>query len=69
MSAARIGAITTLNQAKAWQSELDPTEMAGGCPEFNDDGSVFEEADFTICVIDMQPLACQLARELDLTKY
>jgi hypothetical protein len=58
---ARIGAITAISRAKAWQSELDPTEMAGGCPKFNDDGSIFQEADFAKCVKEMRPLACQLA--------
>jgi hypothetical protein len=69
LSATRSGAITALSRAKAYQSELDPTEMAGGCPEYNDDGQFFKEADFARCVKEMWPLACQLAQELDLTKY
>ena len=69
LSAARSGAITALSRAKGWQSELDPIEMAGGCPEFNDDGSIFEEDDFSKCVKEMRPLACQLAQEADLSKY
>lgn len=69
LSAARSGAITALSRAKAWQSELDPNEMAGGCSELKDDGTIFEEADFARCMKEMRPLACQLAREVDLTKY
>jgi hypothetical protein len=48
---------------------LDPKEIAGGFPEYNDDGSVFSEADFAKCIKEMRPLACQLAQELDLKKY
>ena len=43
--------------------------MAGGFSEYNDDGSVFSKADFAKCVKEMQPLACQLAQELDMKKY
>ena len=43
--------------------------MAGGYPEYNDDGTVFCEIDFSRCVKDMRPLACQLAQGLNLTKY
>jgi hypothetical protein len=53
LSAALAGAVVALSRAKAWQSELDPEEMAAGCPEFNDDGSIFEEADFNRCVREM----------------
>lgn len=69
LSAARAGAITALSRAKAWQVELDPAEMAGGCPEFKDNGTAFDEADFARCVKEMRPLACQLAQGLDLNKY
>lgn len=41
MSAARVGAISLLSWAKAYQTELDPKEMAGGFPKYKDDGSVF----------------------------
>ena len=69
LSAARSGAITALSRAKAYQSELDPTEMLVVRPEYNDDGSIFNEADFARCVKEMRPLVCQLAQELDLMKY
>ena len=39
LSSARSGAITALSRAKAWQAELDPEEMAIGCPGFKEDGS------------------------------
>ena len=69
LSTARAGAIIALSRAKAWQAELDPAEMAGGCPEFKDDGTAFDETDFTRCVKEMRPLACQLAQEIDLNTY
>jgi hypothetical protein len=67
--AARAGAICALGRAKAWQSELDPVEIATGCPEFEDDGSTFEEQDFNNCVREMRPVACKLIEDLDLDHY
>lgn len=50
------GAIVALGQAKVWQSELDPVEIATGCSEFKDDRSAFEEQDFKNCVREMRPV-------------
>ena len=36
-SAARAGAIIALTRAKAWQAELDPAEMATGCPSLKEE--------------------------------
>lgn len=69
LSAARSGTITALSRAKAWQAELDPAEMATGCPGLKEDGSTFDQADFAKCVKEMRPLACKLAEESDLSKY
>ena len=66
-SSARAGAITALSRDKAWQAELDPAEMATGCPNFKEDGSPFEEEDFTKCVKEMRPLTSKLAEETDLS--
>ena len=57
LSAAHAGALNTLSRAKPWQSELDPTEMASRCPEFNDDGSLLTEEDFAKYAREMRPLA------------
>ena len=65
---ARAGAIVALGRAKAWQSELDPTEIATGCPEFKDDQSI-EEKDFNQCVREMHLVACKLVEELNLNNY
>nr|XP_040256928.1 uncharacterized protein LOC120974542 [Aegilops tauschii subsp. strangulata] len=62
LSAAYAGAIVALSRVKAWQSELDPEEMATGCPEFKDDGSIFEEEDFNRCVREMRPWHVSLPR-------
>ena len=69
LSAAQSGAIVALGRAKAWQSELDPEEIAIGCPEFKDDQSTFEEKDFNQCVREMCPVACKIIEELNLNKY
>jgi hypothetical protein len=69
MSAARAGAIVALGRAKAWQAELDPEEIATGCPEYKDDGSSFEEQDFNKCDREMRPVACKLTEELNLKHY
>ena len=41
--------------------ELDPEEMVGGFPEYNEDGSVFDDTEFAKCVKEIWPLACKLA--------
>jgi hypothetical protein len=68
-SAARAGAITALSRAKAWQAELDPAELATGCPSLKEDGSPFSAEDFTKIVREMRPFASKLAQETDLSKY
>ena len=40
-STAREGAITALSRAKAWQADLDPEDLANGCPSVKEDGSPF----------------------------
>lgn len=69
LSVAWAGAIVALGQAKAWQSELDPVEIATGCPKFMDDGSAFEEQDFNNCVREMRPVACKLIEDLNSNHY
>ena len=68
-SSARVGAIIALSQAKAWQAELDPAEMATGCLGLKEDGYPFEEKDFADFVKEMCPLASRLADKTDLTRY
>ena len=58
-----------LSRAKAWQAELDPAELATGCPSYKEDGSPFDQEDFVACVKEMRPLASQLAEETDLSRY
>ena len=62
-SVARAGAIIALRRAKAWQAELDPEEMATGCPSLKEDGSPFGAEYFAKCVREMRPLASKLAEE------
>ena len=49
-SPARAGAISALSRAKAWLPELDPTDIAIGCPSLKEDGTPFEQEDFAACV-------------------
>ena len=67
-SAARAGAIMALSRAKAWQSELDPAELATGCPSFKEDGFALVK-NTLLCVKEMRPLAIVLVEETELTKY
>ena len=69
LSSAWAGALVALGHAKASASELDPEEIATGCPEFKDDKSSFEEKDFNHCVREMWPVACKMVEELELTNY
>ena len=66
---ARAGAIATLSQAKAWIPELDPADLALGYPSLKEDGTVFDEQDFTACVKDIRPVATLIGNDTDLTKY
>ena len=68
-SAARAGAITTLSRAKAWQADLDPEELANGCPSIKEDESPFNTDDFAQIARGMRPLASKLAEEMDLSQY
>ena len=62
-SSARAGAITALSRAKAWQPELDPTELASGYPSYKEDGTPFTAEDFAVCVREVSPIATKLAEE------
>jgi hypothetical protein len=68
-SAARSGAMLALSRAKAFMPDMDPSEMAGGFPEFNLDGSEFSTEDYTRCMKETRVLASQLVKELDFKRY
>ena len=59
----------SLSRALAYSSELDPAEMAGGFPEFKDDGSAFTDDDYARCVKASRVLASQLVAGMDLRSY
>ena len=68
-SAARAGALTALTRAKAWQADLDPEDLANGCPSVKEDGTPFSADDFADIVRSMHPLATRLAEETKLSQY
>ena len=67
--AARTGAINALIRAKAWVPDFDPVEEAQGYPSLKEDGSKFNEDDLRAINRAVRPLACQLAKEADLSYY
>ena len=66
---ARAGAVAALSRAKAWIPELDPADLALGYPSLKEDGTVFDEHDFTAYVKDIRPMATLIGNDTDLTKY
>ena len=68
-SAARAGDLTALTRAKAWISDLDPADLANGCPSIKEDGSDFNTDDLTAIMKEMRPVASKLAEEIDLSYY
>lgn len=67
--AARVGALTALSREKAWQANLDPEDLANGCPTVKEDGSAFSADDFAEIARAMRPLASKLADETSLSTY
>src|SRR3954462_8696966 len=68
-ASARAGAIAALSRAKAFYPELDPADIALGYPSLKEDGTLFDEADFTACVKDIRLVATLIGNDSDLTKY
>ena len=68
-ASARAGALTALSRAKAWQADLDPEDLANGCPSVKEDGSPFSADDFAEIAREMRLLASKLAKETNLSQY
>ena len=68
-SAARAGALTVLNWAKAWVPDLDPVDVSTGFPSLRENGSEFDNDALRVITREMRPLASQLAEEADLSYY
>ena len=59
-----------LTQAvKSWSSNTVPSSFRLGYPSLKEDGTPFDEKDFTTCVRDIRPVATQIGNDTDLTKY
>ena len=67
-ASARAGAIAALSRAQAFLPELDPADIALGYPSLKEDGTPFDEKDFTTCVKGIRPVATQIGNDTDLTK-
>ena len=61
--------MAALSRAKAWVPELDLADLTLGYPSLKEDGSVFDDQDFTACVKVVRPLATLIGNDTDLTKY
>jgi len=61
--------VTALSHAKAWVPELDPTDVASGYPSLNEDGTSYDQQDFTACVKAICPHVIVIAEETNLSKY
>lgn len=68
-SSTRAGAVTALSRAKAWVPELDPSEVATGYPSLKEDGTPFDQKDFSACINEIRPMATLIANDSDLSKY
>ena len=61
--------MAALSRAKAWVPELDLVDLTLGYPSLKEDGSAFDDQDFTACVKVVRPLAILIGNDTDLTKY
>lgn len=52
-----------------WQADLDPEDLANGCPSVKEDVSPFSADDFVEIARAMRPLARKLAEETNLSQY
>ena len=68
-SSAKVDAVMALSRAKAWVPELDPYEVATGYPSLKEDGTPFDQKDFSACVKEIHPMVTLIANDSDLSKY
>ena len=68
-ASSRAGAVATLSRAKAWLPELDPADLALGYPSLKEDGTVFDDHDFTACIKAIRPVTTLVGNDADLSKY
>ena len=60
--------MAALSRAKAWVPELELADLTLGYPSLKEDGSVFDDQDFTTCVKDIRPVATLIGNDTNLTK-
>ena len=60
-ASARAGAVAALSRAKAWVPELDLADLTLGYPSLKEEGSVFDDQDFTLVSKSFVPWRLSLA--------
>ena len=58
-----------MSRAKAWTPELNLADLSLGYLSLKEDGTAFDDQDFTACVKVVRPLATLIGNDTDLTKY
>ena len=61
--------MAALSRAKAWLPELDPADLALGYPSLKEDGTAFDDHDFTARVRAIRLVATLIGNDTDLSKY
>ena len=68
-ASARVDTLTALSRATPWKADLDPKDLANGCPSVKEDRTPFSADDFAEIARAMRPLASKLADETSLSTY
>ena len=58
-----------LTRAKAYNEDMDVSELADGFPELNSDGKAFTRDDYTRLRKETRSVATKLAQEVNLDRY
>ena len=61
--------MAALSRAKAWVPELDLADLTLGYPSLKEDGTAFDDHDFTAYVKAIRPVATLIGNDTDLSKY
>jgi hypothetical protein len=68
-SAARAATIFTLVRVKAYNEDVELSDLPGGFPQHDHAGKYFTTEDFNRLQIETRPVATKLAKEVSLDRY